>query len=256
MPQSFTEIRSKIKDFSGLSVCRFFVLAPLVSGILVLSAPFVLAQEMLKTLTVTGRGIEFVTPTQAQTTLGVEIQAATASEAQAEVASRINRVISGLRSRNVSKLQTSGISLSPNYDYSNNQRVLRGYTARNTVSFQANSDATGALLDAAVQAGATTIESVTLTLNDAQINAAQSVALERASRDAQAQAKIVLDSLGLQSQQVVSIQINQATPPIPPPNPIMQRLAVADAAPPTPVIAGEQQVSATVTLQISFGPSR
>lgn len=226
---------------------------PVMAALIGLTTPVAMAQEMIRTLTVTGRGQEAVTPTQAQATLGVEIQAKTATEAQAEVARRMNSVVNVLKANNVSKLQTTGINLSPNYDYSNNQRILRGYTARNTVSFTTSTESTGKILDATIKAGATTIENVSLTLADSQFAAAQKVALQRATLDAQAQANVVLNTLGLKPQQIIGIQINNATPPMPPPNPMMMRVAAtADAAPPTPIVAGEQQVEATVTLQIQY----
>ncbi len=245
MTKNFARSRSPKLRFKSL------VLLPLITGLVCFSAPVALTQELIRTLTVTGRGKEAVTPTQAQVTLGVEIQAKTATEAQAEVARRMTSVVNVLKANNVSKLQTSGVNLSPNYDYSNNQRILRGYIARNTVSFNASTETAGRILDAAIQAGATTIETVSLTLTDAQFSTAQKAALQQATLDAQAQAKTVLDTLGLKPQQVIGIQINNATPPMPPPSPML-RVAAADAAPSTPIIAGEQQVEATVTLQISY----
>lgn len=74
----------------------------------------VLAQEkqrMLRTLTVTGRGVEAIPATLAQVVLGVEVQAKTAQEAQQEVARRSSAVVALLKSRNVEKLQTTGITL-------------------------------------------------------------------------------------------------------------------------------------------------
>lgn len=246
------------KTTTQASILKFrphhLLIIPVIAALMgTVVTPVTLAQSAIRTLTVMGRGKEAVTPTQAQASLGVEIQAKTAAEAQSEVARRMNSVVNVLKANNVGKLQTSGINLSPNYDYSNNQRVLRGYTARNTVSFTTSTEAAGTVLDAAIKAGATTIENVSLTLTDNQFSAAQKVALQRATLDAQAQASVVLESLGLKPQQIIGIQINSATPPLPPPTPMMLRVSAnAEAAPPTPVIAGEQQVEATVTLQIQY----
>lgn len=206
-----------------------------------------LAQEMLRTLTVMGRGSEAITATLAEVSLGVEVQGKTAQEVQQEVARRSNAVVNALRSSNVSQLQTTGISLMPNYQYTNNQRVLVGYIGRNTVSFQIAGDRAGQILDGAVNAGATTINNISFTAPDANLKDARNVALQRATQDAQAQAQVVLSSLNLRPDAVVSIQINQATPPSPP----MLRSA-AMAADSTPVLPGELTVEATVTLQISY----
>ncbi|WP_448514640.1 SIMPL domain-containing protein [Parathermosynechococcus lividus] len=206
-----------------------------------------MAQEALRTLTVTGRGTEAVTATLAQVTLGVEVRGRTAQEVQQDVARKANAVLAVLRGREVSQLQTTGLSLTPDYQFSNNQRLLVGYIGRNTVSFRLPSDRVGALLDAAVQAGATTIDSISFTAPDTTLAAAQRTALQRATQDAQSQAQAVLSALNLQPRQVVSIQINQATPP---PSPV--RFAAPAMADSTPVVAGELEVAATVTLQISY----
>ncbi|MDG2989441.1 SIMPL domain-containing protein [Candidatus Synechococcus calcipolaris G9] len=206
-----------------------------------------LAQEMLRTLTVTGRGSQAITATLADVSLGVEVQGKTAQEVQQEVARRSNAVVNALRGSNVSQLQTTGISLMPNYQYTNNQRVLVGYIGRNTVSFQIGGDRAGQILDGAVNAGATTINNISFTAPDANLTDARNVALQRATQDAQTQAQVVLSSLNLRPNQVVNIQINQATPPS---LPVMRATALSADA--TPVLPGELTVEATVTLQISY----
>ncbi len=219
-------------------------LSTLLAGLVALPA---FAQDALRTLTVTGRGTEVVTATLAEVTLGVEVRGRTAQEVQQEVARRANAVLAVLRGREVSQLQTAGLSLTPDYQFTENQRRFVGYIGRNSVSFRLSSDRVGSLLDAAVQAGATTIDSIRFTAPETSLAAAQRTALQRATQDAQSQAQAVLSALNLQPRQVVSIQINQATPP---PSPV--RLAAPTMADSTPVVAGELEVAATVTLQISY----
>jgi uncharacterized protein YggE len=202
-----------------------------------------MAQEkILRTLTVTGRGKETLATTHTQIRLGVEAQAATANEVQAEVARKSNE-----------KLETTGISLNPIYDYSNNQQVLKGYSASNRVSFRVLTKDAGTIMDDAVQAGATRIDGISFTAADDAITAAQKVALQKATQDARAQADAVLKSLNLTAQQIVSIQINQAVAPEPRFYDMEAAKArMVSAAPPSPVIGGEQEVEGTVTLQISY----
>jgi uncharacterized protein YggE len=183
--------------------------------------------------------------------LGVEVQGKTAQEVQQEVARRSSAVVALLRSRNVEKLQTTGISLNPIYSYNNNVQRLTGYTATNIVSFRINTEQTGTLLDEAVKAGATRIDGINFVAADSAIAAAQQQALREATQDAQQQANAVLSALNLQSKEVVSIQINSASPPQPP-IPYGREAALADKAVPTPVIGGEQEVEGSVTLQISY----
>jgi uncharacterized protein YggE len=228
---------------------------PIAIGVLSLtSIDPVLAQQQQpppRTITVTGQGIERTPATLTQVQLGVEAQGKTAAEVQQEVARRSSAVVELLRSRNVDRLQTTGITLNPVYNYANNQQRIVGYSATNIVSFRIVSDRAGTLLDDAVQAGATRIDSVSFVASDEAIARTRQQALQEATQDAQQQAEAVLSALGLTRRDVVSIQVN-ANPSIPP-MPLF-RAAAAEAAPnpSTPVIAGEQEVQASVTLQLSY----
>ncbi|MGB8700895.1 MAG: SIMPL domain-containing protein [Thermosynechococcaceae cyanobacterium] len=234
------------------------------SGGLWVAPTFLLAQDrpfpqslpspMLHTLTVTGQSSEKITATLADVQLGVEAQGKTAKQVQAEVAQRSAAVVALLKSRNVLKLQTTGINLSPQYDYNNGKQTLNGYQASNVVSFRVPTEQAGTLLDDAVQAGASRIDSVSFAASDAAIAEAQKVALRKAAQDAQEQAKAVLMSLGLSAKEIVSIQLNGANVPPPSPYPVAAlkaRVASADVAS-TPVEGGEQSIQASVTLQISY----
>lgn len=211
-----------------------------------------LAQEtMLQTLTVTGQGVERIPTTLTQVQLGVEIRGETATEVYEKVAVQTSAVVDFLRSRNVERLQTTGIGLQANYDYSNNQRRLLGYIGTNTVSFRLKTEQIGTLLDEAVRRGATRIDGVTFTATEEAIAAAQKEALRRATLDAQQQSDAVLKTLNFTAREVVSIQVNGASPPQPRfARPEQLSRMAADVS--TPVIGGEQTVEAAVTLQISY----
>ena len=84
-----------------------------------------------QTITVTGRGVESIPATLAQVSLGVEVQGKTAEEVQQAVAQRSSKVLALLKSRNVEKLQTTGVNLNPVYSYNNNVQRLTGYTGTN-----------------------------------------------------------------------------------------------------------------------------
>jgi hypothetical protein len=220
---------------------------------LALTNPVLAQEKMLRTLTVTGRGTEMIATTLTQVRLGVEAQGKTANEVQQEVARRSNSVVSLLKSRNVEKLETTGINLSPTYRYDNNVQSLTGYTASNIVSFRVETQKAGTLLDDAVKAGASRIDGVSFVASDGAIANGQKDALRKATQDAQAQAEVVLNALGLTKREIVGIQVNGASAP--PPRPLAVDALEARAAfakAPTPVIGGEQQIEASVTLQMSY----
>lgn len=236
----------RFNSWQWLGVVSLVSLATLIAN------PVLAQEKMLRTLTVSGRGVEMIPTSLTTVRLGVEVQGKTAQEVQQEVAKRSSAVVALLRSRKVEKLETTGISLNPVYSYNNNVQRLTGYSATNIVSFRRNTEQVGTLLDDAVKAGATRIDSVSFAATDEAIAAAQQQALREATQDAQQQARAVLSTLELTPKEVVSIQVNAANPPQPP-LPLYDRAVASEArSAPTPVIGGEQQVEASVTLQISY----
>ncbi len=227
-------------------------------GLLTFITTPVLAQEKVqiqgltqRTITVTGRGVETIPTTLTQVSLGVEVQGKTAQEVQQAVARRSSDVVALLRSRKVEKLQTTGINLNPVYSFNNNVQRLTGYTASNIVSFRLPTQQAGSVLDAAVKAGATRIDSVSFVASDSGIALAQQAALRAATQNAQQQANAVLSTLNLSQKEVVSIQVNNNASS-PPPILKVARDAISNETTSSPVVGGEQQVEASVTLQISY----
>lgn len=235
-----------------LSKFRYLVLIGIISISLILPIKANAAESVVSSLTVTGQGKEKIATTLTNIQLGVEIQAKTAEQVQQQIAEQTNALVKFLRSRQVEQLQTTGIQLQPNYDYNDQDRKLTGYLGINTLSFRIETDKLNDLIDRAVQAGATRVDSVSFSANDEAIANAQKQALQKAVRDAQAQADAVLQTLNLAAKSIVTIQINGANPPQPL---IVQNEAFSDRSKTqasTPVISGEQTVEASVTLQIGY----
>lgn len=217
------------------------------------SSPNAIAQERKpsRTLTVSGRGIVTIPTTLSQVRLAVEVQGKTPTSTQQDAAKRSARVVEFLKSQPVEKLKTTGITLNPIYTYpSSGKPQITGYTATNSVSFQVPNDRAGKILDASVQAGATRIDSVSFIAGDRAIANAQLQALKEATQDAQRQADAVLSSLNLRRREIIGIQINSTSNPVP--IPMAAEAYAQKAAPTTPVVGGEQQVEAAVTLDIGY----
>ena len=214
------------------------------------SLPLRAQEQLLRTLSVTGQGVENIQTTLATVRLGVEVQGASAESVQAQVAQRSNAVVKLLESRKVDKLQTMGIRLNAEYRYNEGRkRQLVGYQGSNIVSFQTGIEKAGPLMDAAVKAGASRIDGVSFMASEDAIATAQTAALQDATQKAQAQAKAVLESLGFTPKEIVGIQVNGASArPIPRARAVS--LEAQDAS--QPLIGGEQAVRSSVTLQISY----
>ncbi|MEO1134573.1 MAG: SIMPL domain-containing protein [Cyanobacteria bacterium J06639_1] len=156
----------------------------------------------------------------------------------------------GRRRSPVDRLQTAGISLFPEYDGSSRDRDRpRSMRGRNTVQFEVPVDRAGEILDLAVASGAGQIQSVTFRPTEEVLEAGRKAALELAVADARSQADVVLGALNFQVQSIRNIQIGGSTAPEPVP---FEGLALARSSAPTPVVGGEQTVSAQVTLAISY----
>jgi uncharacterized protein len=233
------------------------VLSILLTSVMLLSAitPGI-AQERkpARTLTASGRGIVTIPTTISQIRLAIESSGKTPNSAQQEAARRSTRVMNYLKTQQVDKLQTTGINLNPTYTYpSGGNPQIVGYTATNSISFRVTTDRAGTILDAAVKSGATRIDSVSFVASEQAIATAQTQALKQATQDAQRQGDTVLASLNLKRREIIGIQINSASNPIPLPmaENIMRQKVASDAAT-TPVVGGEQQVEAAVTLDIGY----
>lgn len=207
-------------------------------------------------LTVTGQGKERIPATLAQVSLGVEAEGNTPVSVQEKVAKQSSGLVNYLKSKSVEQLQTSNVSLNPNYRYDNGKQTLIGYMASTSVSFQVPVQKMAGILDESVKAGATRIASLSFTATDEALQQAQRSALKRATQDAQLQADAVLSTLNLTRQAIVSIQINGASAPPPVYKtfdaPQVQALAARTASPTTPIEAGDQEINASVTLQIRY----
>jgi uncharacterized protein YggE len=209
-----------------------------------------------KTLTVTGNGMETIATTIAEVDLGVEIQGKTAESVQEEVAQRTSAVLDVLRAKNIKQLKTTGIRLSPNYNYdqvnqNDGQPLLTGYIGTNTVSFRISTEQVGVLLDETVKAGASRVDGVSFTATPEAIFTAKKAALRKASINAQDQADVVLETLNLTSKEIIKIEVDDAR--VEQPQPLgREQLYAADAKVSTPVVGGEQTVEAFVTLEITY----
>jgi len=190
-------------------------------------------------------------PDVAIITAGVVTRAMTAGSALQQNATRMDRVIAALKRAGVEDrdIQTSNISLNPEYTYANNQPPkINGYSASNqlTIKFRdiANS---GKILDALVAEGANQINGPNLTIDKPE--AALDEARAKAVAAARARADLYARSLGMRVVRVVALSESGGNYPAPPPMPMMMRAEAAQAAD-TKIVPGEQKLS--VTLSVTY----
>jgi uncharacterized protein len=189
-------------------------------------------------------------PDVAVISAGVVSRSPTATGALQDAAGRMQRVLAALKRAGVEDrdVQTSSISLNPEYRYVENQPPqLTGYTASNqlTIRFRDIRNS-GKILDALVSQGANQINGPSLTID--KLEAALDEARARAVAAGRARAELYARSLGMRIVRVVSVSESGGYAP-PPPMPMYARAEIAQAAD-TKIVPGEQKLQ--VTLAMTF----
>ncbi|HVC88036.1 MAG TPA: SIMPL domain-containing protein [Gaiellaceae bacterium] len=190
------------------------------------------------TVTTTGHGVVTAVPDTALVTAGVHTQAASAAAALAQNATLANAVVAALRAAGGSSLQTEQVALSPQTD---GQGRVTGYAADNAVSVTTKIDTAGALIDAAVAAGANTVSGPSLAVSDR--DALYREALGKAVADARAKADALANAGGFGVGAVSAVTEQTAGAPVP----FLASGAVSPAGA-TPVEPGTQDITADVVV--------
>lgn len=186
-------------------------------------------------------------PNIAVVSTGVVTRASTAGSAIQQAAARMSRVRAALKSAGIEDrdLQTSNLSLNPEYRYDNNEQKLVGYSASNTLSVRFRDIAnTGRIIDALVAEGSNQINGPTLTIDKPE--AALDEARARAIANGRARAELYARSLGMRVVRVVTVSESGGSYPIPPATPVMMMAERSQAS--SKVDAGEQKIQVNLTM--------
>jgi uncharacterized protein YggE len=225
-----------------------------VLSVLLLAVAPAAAQDVsqLPLIVTTGNASVRRAPDQAFVTVSVETRARQPREAQRQNAEAMAAVQQKIADVGVPKdaVRTTGYSIQQEFDYSNGRRTPRDFAARNGLEIRLDAvERTGEILDAVVQAGATTVSGVRFELKDRA--AVERDLLRHAVEDARARADAMAAGAGRTVDRVVRIDDGVRQPKFPGPAPIVMRSAAADAAP-TPIDPGLIEVHAQVTLTVSI----
>jgi uncharacterized protein YggE len=190
-------------------------------------------------------------PDIANISAGVMTRSASATAAIADNAVRMERVRAALKRAGIADrdIQTSNISLNPEYRYQDNQPPqLTGYTASNQVNVRFRDIRnTGRILDALVAQGANQINGPSLTIDKPE--AALDEARVKAIAAGRARAELYARALGMRVVRLLSVSEGGGYS-VPPPMPMVMR-AQADAAS-TKIDPGEQQLQVTVAMSFEL----
>jgi uncharacterized protein YggE len=212
---------------------------------------------MVPVLSTSGQGEAKVTPDRASVMLNVQTRATTAAAAAADNAARTRAVLDAVAKLGLSRdqLATEGYTVYPEMQYDKNGAAPRvsGYVVTNTVRAETKRpEQAGAIVDAALAAGANMVNSLTFYASSIDEARRQAVAAAVASAraDAEAMAKAAGGTLG------ALVELSTGGPTVPP-RPMFEmavRAKSAMQAEPTPVNPGQQTVTVYITARWRFVP--
>lgn len=213
------------------------------------AATIIRDENPVRTVTMTGEGEVSAAPDEAVVSGGAITREKTASEAVAENSKIMNRVFDALDKLGIPRkaIATYGFSLDPQYPPSNDKdpqpHVIIAYEVTNGISVTLD-DVTraGSVLDALIEAGANQSAGVNFRIKNPKPLLDEARA--KAGRDALERAQIYAKAVGAVLGPVHSIsegygQVSRGT---------LESVVVTAQRRGTPIEAGEQSVSATVTV--------
>ena len=174
--------------------------------------------------------------------LGVDTRAASAKAALSANAREMRQVIDAVRAAGGRELRTQSVSLS---QVLGQNGETAGFAASNVVSATVEVDRAGAVIDAAVDAGANQVNGPAMSASD--VGKLYRQALKAAVTDARLSAETLAAAAGRPLGKVTSVvEIGGVTPVS-----MFNKAASSDLG--TPIEAGTQQTTASVTVTFALG---
>ena len=207
------------------------------------------AWAMDKLVTVTGQAVVKVAPDTAVIRIGVSSHGKTAREASDANARQMTAVMNAIKSNGIAPrdIQTSRLSLQPQYDPKGGANRLLGFQVTNQLTVNIHDiSRLPALLDRAIAAGANEMSGIEFEVSERSKLLDQ--ARDEAIADAHRKAALYAQAAGTKLGGVVSITEEGAPTP---PRPYATMRAGAGAV---PVAPGEQTLRAVVTVSYALGP--
>lgn len=221
---------------------------------LVSSAPSAFAAEETGRITVTGEGSVSAAPDMAIINFGVLKTAPTARQALDDANKALSAAIADLKAKGIEArdLQTSGFSVSPQFDYSGKNGTapkLTGYQVSNMLTVRVRDmTSLGKVLDDAITSGINSGGS--LSFGNSKRKDLVAEARKAAVADAVTKAKALTEAAGVSTGDVLSIA--EDTQMMPPPAPMARMAMTKEATDSVPVEAGESEYHARVTVTFAI----
>jgi uncharacterized protein len=196
-----------------------------------------------RTITVTAAGTIERVPDRAQLGFAVVTRADTADQTLAANSAETRRMLDALERAGIDakNIQTQDVSLDPHF--TENGSRIDGYAARNSVTVTSPIGRAGAVIDAAVAAGANEISGPSLSISDR--DRLYQDALKDGIRAARAKATAIAQAAGVQVGAVTNVVENGGAP-----QPYTYQAARLAAT--APIEPGTQKIEAGVTVTFAI----
>ncbi len=231
-------MNEKILGIIGIGICAILLFGVFMA-VNKVPAPQVIggSTEKINTVSVSGVAEQKVTPNQAVMRLSVMTESLTAKNAEEENSRTIDAVMKALKAQGVDEkdIVTENYNIYPHYDYEpmSGRSVNKGYRAQHTLRVTVHDiEKAGEVLDAAVSAGVTNVDSVSFTLSEEREEAIREELIEKAAKKARERAEVLVGALGGKVGKVVAVSESSYTPPIYYARDVMS--SKAESAPGTP----------------------
>jgi uncharacterized protein YggE len=152
---------------------------------------------------------------------------------------------------------TSSLTITPNRDYTidKNQGKLVGFTVSNSIQIDSyNVNDSSEWIDISVSSGANNVNNIYFSVSDKKLEGIKNELLKEAIGNAREKADIAASALGLKIVGIKTVNIDRATPFFTGPTLYAAESSKIDGgSAPTPIIAGEQQISMSVSIIFLLG---
>jgi uncharacterized protein YggE len=213
---------------------------------LLLAGASLAAQEPPPVVVASGAAVVSRPPDVAFVSLAIESRAKSPRDAQRQNAETAAAVVKRLAELSISgdARRTTGVRLEQEFDYADGRRTPRDFVARNQLEVRVDDiSKAGEIADAAVQAGATSIDGIRFDVKDRP--AVEREALRLAVADARSRAEAAAAGAGRTIDRILKIEDGERAPV---PRPIMAMRADAG----TVIEPGLIDIRASVTLTVSM----
>jgi hypothetical protein len=175
-----------------------------------------ISAEQKHSIVISGEGKVVGIPDIAKIQLGYAVEKKTVAEAQKDNTDKMNAMINKLKNDfkiDAKDIQTANYTISPQYDWTTNKQVLRGYQVSQNLSVKVREiDKASSILDAAGQLGLNQVGSLSFEIDNPE--KLKQDAREKAIKAAKEKAQALADVAGVKLGKIISFS-ESANQPIP-----------------------------------------